>query len=164
MFSRFLAVSALSLALVGGAQYCRSRPAGAAGKAMISEEELFAQSDYDHERRQELCELRSRRYAFVHFLNRLSAELGRGEVALAEATERIFYFCLQNYPEHLENVNHAEEGRNIKTKIARSLLRGFDIADKTTGTANDKATLARLEQEIRALTYEEESAGLIDRQ
>jgi hypothetical protein len=165
MFSRCLAVGSLSLALVGGAQFYPDRWADRSESLTVRGEDVAAQSGYDGERRQALIDLRCRRDAFAQFLARLGGELTRGETRLGEATERLFYYCLQNYPEHLENVSHAEQGRHIKTRLARSILRGLGAVQfQPDVPPNHGEVLARLEQEVSEVTYDKDPDGRAERQ
>jgi hypothetical protein len=119
-------------------------------------------SESERERHAELADLQSRRDRFVAIADMLDKELHRGAISLCEATERLFFYCVQNYPEHLDNVALAEMGRNIKTRLARNLLRAFE-GDQGPGiTAAVDEAAVRLEREMRELRFEEESAGRIE--
>jgi hypothetical protein len=105
-----------------------------------------------------LCEMNQqaeRRGVFIQFADRVGGELMRGEVGLATATERLFYFCLQNYPEYMENIWTVEPGRNIKTKIANNLVRTLVKAEEPPNPSAERAALlGRLDRELRELPYE----------
>jgi hypothetical protein len=110
------------------------------------------QADSDSDR--ELDDQLQRRHRFADFTQRLTIALADGTISLREATERLFYFCLEAHPRYLDNVWEIESGQHVKTKIAQNLVRWARSADNST---KQDAMLARLEHELRELPYDDEA-------
>ncbi len=103
-----------------------------------------------------------RRTAFLQFETRLIAGLRRKETNLRAVTERLFYYCLQHFPEHLENVCNAERGGHIKTKLAQNILRSVESEQEASG--GDPAIVGYFEGELQAIGCEEHAAATLIRQ
>jgi hypothetical protein len=164
MFRRYLAVTAVSMVVVVGARLStglveRREP------AIVVEEQLSTMSEADRERCERLADLQTRRDGYAQIAELLTKELARGAINLREATDRLFYYSIQNYPEHLGNVAVAEPRQNIKTCLARHLLRQFLWArEDGLGGPDVEAVVARLNREFRELPYEEERIGRLQQQ
>lgn len=161
MFSRYLAVAVLSTIVVFGARYY-PRPLECSAQALFEPQEPAAMSPAERDRHEHLVDVGSRRGSFAELTESLTGQLTSGTIGLREATERLFYYCVQNYPEHLEHVALAETGQNIKTMLAANLLRSFRSArEHGCGVTPNDELLARLDRELRELPYEAEAAGRI---
>jgi hypothetical protein len=165
MFSRYLAATALSIAVIAGVRSYLSAIDPPRHTQAIPEAEMPANmGQAERERFEDLRDVARRRGEYAKFAEALTLELERGTIGLREATERIFYFCIQNYPEHLDHAGFAEEGLNIKTKIARNLVRTpGPISAIPAAAARTEDVTARLERELRELPYEEESGAPLER-
>ncbi len=88
---------------------------------------------------------------FNALFERLAADLGRGNGTLAEAADRLFYYCLVGYPQHLNNIARAESQKDVKAVLAESLVRELRHrrAEAPGSCADD--VLARLGDELRRL-------------
>jgi hypothetical protein len=159
MLSRFIAVTAFSVATVLGVHLYRtwSAPAPTGRDITAVGEDLSVMDEVNRERAQQLHDTWRRWLAFNQLTVKLTAELARGETGLHDATNRLFYYCLQNYPEHLECVMYAERGRSIKMSIAHNLVRPFRAprVPEYEGPGMAEAA-ARLEQELLELACLEE--------
>jgi hypothetical protein len=117
-----------------------------------------ASAEQLHEDQCAIEDFSSRRGAYVRFAERLLEQLTRGETSLRDATERLFYYCLEQYPEYLEFTDLAATDCNIKTKLARNLIssiraqKGLTERDPTFDEA-----VTRLEHELAALPFEDEA-------
>jgi hypothetical protein len=162
MFSRYLAVTAVSIAAIAGFRSYRNaveqppRP-----RAALEAELPETMEPADRERYEELRDRSRRRDEYAKFAEQLTLELEHGTIKLREATDALFYFCIQNYPEQLEHARFAEEGLHIKTKIARSFMRS-SWTDPPSG-AGIEDVVARLHGELGELRYEEESSTPLER-
>lgn len=155
MFSRCLAVTALSIAAIAGVRSYRNAVDPPGRPWAVIEADLASPMDpADRERYEELCDTARRRGAYAKFAEQLTLELGNGTIKLREATDALFYFCVQNYPEQLEHARFAGHSLSIKTKIARNLVETSDPASTSPPVA------ARLERELRELPYEEECSAV----
>jgi len=165
MLSRFMAVSALSIVAIAGARYYHAASAPPERpQTALPEDQPAPMEGTERERHEQLSDLALRRGAYARLADQLGHELEGGTMALGDATERLFYFCLQNYPEHLQFVACIEPGEHIKTKLARNLTRPFSMP-RAEGDAGSPTTeiAARLDRELRALPYEAESSGGLER-
>jgi hypothetical protein len=95
---------------------------------------------------------------FAQFSKRLTEALLNGSISLREATEQLFCYSLQGYPMFLEYIWGAGEGRHVKTKVAHRLMRWVRESEDAPGCGE---VLARLEQELRDLPYEEEASRAV---
>ncbi len=88
---------------------------------------------------------------FNALFERLAEDLGRGEGTLSEAADRLFYYCLVGYPQHLNNIARAESQKDAKVVLAEGLLRELRHrrAEAPGSCAYD--VLARLGEEMRRL-------------
>lgn len=163
MFRRYLAVTAGSMALIVGVQFY---PQGEKRRqrAVFPEEQPSTMTATERERYEQLVDMRARRDGYAKIADLLTRELARGAIDLREATERLFYYCVQNYPEHLEYVLLAETGQNIKTRLARNLLRAFHSAQEDGDGFGIDEIVVRLDRELCDLPYEEEKAGRLQQQ
>jgi hypothetical protein len=163
MFSRYLAVTALSIA---GIRSYRNAVEPPRRPWVMLEAELPSTMDPANlERYEELRDLARRREAYAKFADQLTLELGNGTIRLREATDALFYFCIQNYPEQLEHARFAGQGLNIKTHIARNLAETSGPASASgPGDAGNEDVAARLERELSELPYEAESSTPLERQ
>jgi hypothetical protein len=163
MVARYLAVVTFSLGVVGGVQFIAST--GALPRSCRSSPAVLSSptSEFDQERGAELADWKARRARYVVFADILEKRLLGGTIRLFEATERLFFFCVENYPEHLDFLTLIETGRNIKTRIANNLVRGFRCAqaERFGGSAMD-GIVERLERELGELPYEEQLAGRLE--
>jgi hypothetical protein len=157
MLCRLMTVTALSTALIAGSQFYRSDDGSQVqpAKAMLATNTPINLED-ELARSAEMDQFGARRHAFAAVTARISGELGRGDTSLAAATERLFYYCLQNYPEYFENIWPVEPGAHIKTKIAQNLVRAFRSEEPACepSAGRDAAIGARLERELHELPYE----------
>jgi hypothetical protein len=99
--------------LVGGPQ------ASVSANCQVSGEELLGLE-------RELTHQQARRDSFAEFANNLTCAMAHGQTSLHEATDRVFYYCLQQYPEHLENVLAAAPGKDVKIALADNLVAGLE--------------------------------------
>jgi hypothetical protein len=164
MFRRYLAVTSVSMVVVAGVRFSphmierRERAIGA-------KEQPSTTIEADHERYERLADLQTRRDGYARIAELLTKELARGAIDLREATDRLFYYSIQNYPEHLENVSLAEQGQNVKTCLARHLVRELLWArEDGWGGPDVDAVVVRLNREFQELPYEDERAGRLAQQ
>ncbi len=109
---------------------------------------------------QRLEERRVRRNAFMALTERLLDDLANGRCTLAAATDRQFYYCLEQYPEHLVFVLHVERAKHLKTRVAMNLVRNFEPEDDgCPGGARRAAAFTRMECELAELPYEQDEAA-----
>jgi hypothetical protein len=157
MLCRLMTVTALSTALIAASQFDRGADGSQVqpAKARIA---MLTPTTLEGElaRSAEMDEAGARRHVFAAFVARINDELGRGDTSLAAATERLFYYCLQNYPEYFENIWSVEAGAHIKTKIAQNLVRAFQPEEPAQEPRNcrEAAIVVRLERELHELPYE----------
>jgi hypothetical protein len=161
MFSRCLAMTTLSIVAIGGVRYFPGS-IEMPKQARMSLQQPSPMGG-DQERYAQLADLHSRRDVYATVAALLENGLVRGTIDLGEATDRLFYFCVQNYPEHLEFVLMVETGQNIKTRLARNLMGTCQLAleDGRGGSCVDEI-IARLNRELRDLTYEDEESGRLE--
>jgi hypothetical protein len=168
MFSRYLAVTALSIAAIAGVRSYRNAAEPPRRSWAMLEAELPSTMDPANlERYRELQDLARRREAYATFAEQLTLELANGTIKLREATDALFYFCIQNYPEQLEHARFAEDDLtlNIKIKIARNLVRStWPPSVSGPGDAQIEEAAARLERELCELPYETECSTPLERQ
>ncbi len=100
---------------------------------------------------QELDDQAERRKHFVQFEQALCQQFERQEISLGEWVDRLFYYSLNHYPEHLEHVAMAERGATIKVKLAENLLRGFRVSEAVTNGQAYAPIIARVEGELLVL-------------
>jgi hypothetical protein len=164
MFSRFLAASALSIVAIAGVRYyCDASAAPRQQQAIFPEDQPTSMTGPERARCEQLLDSSQRRGAYAQLAEHLAHALEAGTMGLGDATERLFYFCLQNYPEHLEHVAFAEQGEHIKTKLARNLVRAFPTP-QAGGAANaaQAEVAVRLDRELHELPYEADSSGRVE--
>lgn len=92
------------------------------------------------------------RRRFAEFTKGLTDDLCAGRLPLAEATERIYYYCLTHYTIHLQNVSLHEDGRCLREQLARNLME--ELHQLCSDHPNDCAlseTVARLDAELERL-------------
>jgi hypothetical protein len=163
MVARYLSVVALSFGVIGSVRFIATT--SAPPRSSISSPAALSSStnEFDQERGAALVDQKFRRERYVTLVDRLEKGLLQGTICLREATERLFYYCVENYPEIIDFMVLAETGKNIKTRIARSFLRGFHIAqaERYGGSAMDDI-VERLERELGDLPYEQEQAGRLE--
>src|SRR6202035_3491559 len=105
MLSRFIAVSTLSMVAIAGVRYYGNASASPQGQqAVFPADPPAAMDECERERYEQLQDRARRRGVYAQLAAKLTHELEAGTMLLSDATERTFYFCLQNYPEHLEFV------------------------------------------------------------
>jgi|SRR5581483_10227934 len=63
------------------------------------------------------------RKEFASFLDHVITELAEGRLALSEARDRVYYYCLAHQSHFLQNVLTVEAGTTPHDKLARMLLR-----------------------------------------
>jgi hypothetical protein len=163
MLCRYLAVTTVLLVVVVGARF-NPHAADRRERPIFMAEQPSTMTGTDRERYEQLVDLRARRDEYSKIDDLLTKELARGAINLREATERMFYYCIQNYPEHLEYVSVAETGQNIKTRLARNFLGGFQTAQNDGAKSGIDEIVVRLDRELRELPYEEESADRLEAQ
>jgi hypothetical protein len=159
MFSRCLTAGIASIGLLVGVEWYRGRDAVPEAGSGFTRVNVDQQPDIPEELRQRwqtLDEQAQRRNAFRLFEARLMAALLHKETSLRDATERMFYYCLEHYPEHLENVSNAERGPHIKTKVAQNIVRYLEMRHATTEGEPD--VVGYYSCELSALPYEEHTA------
>src|SRR5579871_2036258 len=99
MMVRCLAVSVLSIALAAGARFYRdSGPSPSAVIHTLDDPSAVPPGPL-RDQLQELHERQARRNTFARFLRQVTAELAAGTADLRTATDRMFFFCLERYPE-----------------------------------------------------------------
>jgi hypothetical protein len=154
MVSRLAFTCILSITVVAGMHWYRSRDNQETDPAFV-QIDVNLMSDAPEAMRQQwsdLVERGRRRDAFSRFDARLQAALLRRETSLRDATEKMYYYCLQHYPEHLDNIFHAERGSHIKMKIAQNILRSLTVRQEVMGC--DQSIVAYFECELSTLPYE----------
>jgi len=149
MFCRYLSLAIFPVAVVlGGQLYTGVRNVGC---GTIAERDLVSEES-NRETSLWLEDLRSRRNAFAKFATEISDDLASGDVKLIAAVDRMFYYCLQNYPEHLESVSFIAPGRDIKAKLGHNLVWGVrTILGEQPERPQDAELIARLERELHEL-------------
>src|SRR5437763_6579246 len=159
MFNRCLITTVASLAILAAVQQYRVRTAQASpAPAPVPIESAAGGPEARRRRSCELDEQAQRRAGFAAYQERLLTALRDNQATLRDTTERVFYYCVQHYPEHLENVGHAEPAQHIKMKLAQNLVRALQVpcgAPPETPEWCSRAALGRLQQELQALPYEE---------
>ena len=85
------------------------------------------QVEEETERLQDQRQMRER---FVGFSEELIAALIARRMGLIEARERLLFYCLGQYPQHLERVGMFEEGASLREKLARNLLRELQVMER----------------------------------
>lgn len=156
MLRRCLTAGIASIVLIVGVEWYRGRAAPAPA---VVEARVDQQAGVPEETRRawrELEDQSQRRNRFRQFESRLMQALVQREISLRDATERLFYYCLEHYPEHLENVNHAEPGHHIKMKLAQNMVRSLEVRQETAG--GDSATVAYFQCEMGALPYSQDAS------
>ena len=153
MLSRYVMLAAFPVALVIGGRFCyRTFDHAAARSDAPACDQRPASEQSLEEISQALNDLRARRDAFAQLVSRLADELASNKIGLAGARDSVFYFCLQNYPEHLENLAMAEAGADIKLIVARHLVDAVRArVDPPTANAQASERMARVERELREL-------------
>jgi hypothetical protein len=157
MLSRYLVAGTVSIVVLAGVQYYQNTDAPAPNMVQVRVDQVPGAPEEQSRTWREFDERAQRRDGFARYDAHLLQELMLKRTTLRDATERIFYYCLQHYPEHLENVHHAEQAQHIKMKLARNLLRGLQVRQETQG--GDPAVVASLECELRVLPYEPDGAA-----
>ena len=157
MFRRYVMPTILSLAVIAGVLCYRGWTAPPQPRGVLVRE-LVGATEEMRRAWTEMEDQQQRRDAFVRFEGRLIGALERDEIALRDAVERSFYYCLQNYPEHLLNVNNAAGGVHIKAKLALNILRALEVRVELSG--GDPAVVAQFHCELAALPYDQQDAAI----
>jgi hypothetical protein len=150
------AVVGLCLVFSGGVEAWRmARPAPARRMTAV-----LVQGDPNDPRGREVDDLRNRRDRFELALQRVTDELGQRRTNLAEATDYLFFFCVQSYPEYLDHLWIMTPGASTRLKLAHNLIACFR-ADLEISSAAERAQLLRLigelEQQLDRLANASES-------
>ena len=107
-------------------------------------------------------ELRNRRDRFDLVMQRVTDDLGQRRTGLAEATDYVFFYCVQFYPEYLDHLWLVEPGASTRLKLAHNLISYFRAELEVSRTA-ERARLLRLigdlEQQLERFASELESGG-----
>ena len=149
MICRYLALAIFPVAFVVGGRFYLGAP-DVAG-CTVAERDLVSEES-NRETARWLEDLRSRRNAFAKFATEISDDLASGDVKLIAAVDRMFYYCLQNYPEHLESVAFIASGRDIKAKLGHNLVWGVrTILGERAARPQEVELMARLERELNEL-------------
>src|SRR5437868_3544556 len=128
------AVVGLCLVFSGAVEVWRSaRPARV--RPII---DTVAVTDPNDARGQTMDELRKRRDRFDLAMQRVIEDLEQRRSSLAEASDYLFFYCVQFYPEYLEHLWVLEPGAATRVKIAHNLLAYFR-ADRDAVHTSDRA-------------------------
>jgi hypothetical protein len=115
--------------LLGGPQVNVSANGHVAGEQLLVQERV-------------LNDQSARRARFAQFADQLTSKMADGQISMREATERVFYYCLQQYPEHLENVLTVAPGKDVKIALADNLVASLEAyrIQSVRGSATDAAS------------------------
>jgi hypothetical protein len=155
MFRHYVIPTTVSLGVIAGVLCYRGWSAQPEPRSALVRE-LVGATEETRRAWMEMEDQQQRRDEFMRFEGRLIDALEHAEIALRDAVERSFYYCLQNYPEHLLNVNNATGGAHIKAKLALNILRALEARTELRG--GDPAVVARVECELAALPYDQRDA------
>jgi hypothetical protein len=155
MLSRCVATSLLCVGTIAGVQWYRC-PASAQPVRGWIKATVDPRTAPEAQAREWLYleDKAQRRERFMHFEEAMLAQLARQEVDLRDTVDRLFYYSLNQYPEHLDNIATVEPGRDIKTKLGQNLLRAIRIAH-TYGEGDFSSVIVRLDSELHELTQTE---------
>jgi hypothetical protein len=158
MLSRGFAMAFLPVVLITASQTpgCPREPARCADSPAPVNESWEPAADQP-DREIWLDDLRQRRNTFSQLADRVTDELMLGEIDLRAAVDRILYFCLQNYPEHLHHVTDVEPGADIRIKLAHSLVRAVRCRlEERHPELDPRPVLARIKRELHDIDAQPE--------
>ncbi len=99
----------------------------------------------------ENADRRSRRDEFVALQKDWLAELHAQRITVSIYVDRVMTHCLVSYPEQLENVEMIEEGRSLREKVVRNVLRVCEKSEGGGSSLNFEAMRVVLEGAVREI-------------
>jgi hypothetical protein len=120
---RFLLMGVLVLASLGAWRLCLDAQLSTQVRRKFDDTAMHAaMNPRERERRAVLDDLAVRQAAFSRFAERVLAALRAGDIDLEDATDRVYFYALHNYPELLASLADARPSLNVKAAIARNLM------------------------------------------